>query len=156
VHDGEALGYGDGDGRCSHGFFRRLVSGLGLVLGFSQLCVCVCVSLSLSLSLSFAGMEISTSTTTKCRLNRSIQSSFGVPDDPDYVFGIAPKYVCRLSLHFPITQFIFSELSGVLDFYTEHASHHHHGSKVFLLAEFGPGIRSFWVLRYRVHGVHGS
>jgi len=49
VHDGEALGDGDGDGRCSHGLFRRLVSGLGLVLGFSQLCVCVCVSLSLSL-----------------------------------------------------------------------------------------------------------
>jgi len=49
VHDGEALGDGDGDGRCSHGLFRRLVSGLGLVLGFSQLCVCVCVCLSLSL-----------------------------------------------------------------------------------------------------------
>jgi len=49
VHDGEALGDGDADGRCSHGLFRRLVSGLGLVLGFSQLCVCVCVSLSLSL-----------------------------------------------------------------------------------------------------------
>jgi hypothetical protein len=139
VHDREALGVGDGDGRCSHGFFRRLVSGLGLVLGFSQFCVCVCVC--------FAGMEISTSTTTKCRLNTSIQSSFGVPDDPDYVFGIAPKYDCRLSLHFPITQFIFSGLSGVLDFDTEHASHHHHGSKVFLLPEFGPGIRSFWVLR---------
>jgi hypothetical protein len=52
VHDGEALGDGDGDGRCSHGLFRRLVSGLGLVLGFSQLCVCVCVCVSLSLSLS--------------------------------------------------------------------------------------------------------
>ncbi len=104
MHDGEALGVGDGDGCWSHGFFRRLVSGLGLVLGFSQFCVCVCV-------FSFAGMEISTSTTTKFRLNTSIQSSFGVPDDPDYVFGIAPKYVCRLSLHFPITQFIFSELN---------------------------------------------
>ncbi len=51
MHDGEALGDSDGDGRGSHGFFRRLVSGLGLVLGFSQLCVCVCVSLSLSLSI---------------------------------------------------------------------------------------------------------
>jgi hypothetical protein len=46
VHDGEALGVGDGDGRCSHGFFRRLVSGLGVVLGFSQFCVCVCVCVS--------------------------------------------------------------------------------------------------------------
>ncbi|KAH8961512.1 hypothetical protein BDL97_05G054500 [Sphagnum fallax] len=36
-------------------------------------------------------MDISTSTTTKCRLNTSIQSSFGVPDDPDYVFAIAPN-----------------------------------------------------------------
>jgi WD40 repeat protein len=54
-------------------------------------CVCVCVCVSLSLSLSLAGMEISTCTTTKCRLNTSIQSSFGVPDDPDYVFGIAPN-----------------------------------------------------------------
>jgi len=52
-----------------------------------------------------------------------------------------------------LNNFFFSELSGVLDFYTEHASHHHyHESKVFLLPEFGPGIRSFWVLRYRVHG----
>jgi hypothetical protein len=55
-----------------------------------------------------------------------------------------------------LPNFFFPELGGVLDFYTEHASHHHHGSKVFLLPEFGPGIWSFWVLRYRVHGVYGS
>jgi hypothetical protein len=57
VHDGEALGDGDGDGRCSHGLFRRLVSGLGLVLGFSQLCVCVCVCVCVSLSLSLSLLQ---------------------------------------------------------------------------------------------------
>lgn len=27
----------------------------------------------------------------KCKLSTSIQASFGVPDDPDYVFDIAAK-----------------------------------------------------------------
>jgi hypothetical protein len=158
VHDGEALGDGDGDGRCSHGFFRRLVSGLGLVLGFSQLCVCVCVCVSLSLSLSIF-----------CRnghLNQhyhQVQAKYKHPIKlwSSWWSGLCVwnrTQVCLSSFSpFPnYPNFFSSELSGVLDFYTEHASHHHHGSKVFLLPEFGPGVRSFWVLRYRVHGVHGS
>jgi hypothetical protein len=68
-------------------------------------------------------MEIS-STTTKCRLNTRIQSSFGVPDDPDYDFGVAHKYVVFFSVTQLPSSFFWIEWS--LNFYRERASHHHH------------------------------
>jgi hypothetical protein len=68
-------------------------------------------------------MEI-LSTTIKCRLNTRIQSSFGVPDDPDYAFGVAQKHVVFFSVAQLPSSFFWIEWS--LNFFTEHASHHHY------------------------------